>query len=108
MSSQLLTTVSNVGTGIVEFLIHWWLQSTLLIAVGLLIGALLKNCGAALQSVVYRVTFVAALLCPFATAILTIGGASGWSLRLSVEQPKQEVTSLAAALTEQSNTRMPN
>lgn len=82
MLSLSSATPFDIGTVITEFLMNWWLQSTLLIAVGLLIGGWLKARGAALQSVVYRMTLVAALLCPLATWLLAINGVSGWSVKL--------------------------
>ncbi|WP_010587715.1 M56 family metallopeptidase [Schlesneria paludicola] len=86
MVSYLLTALLSLGTGIAAFLVNWWLQSTLLIAAGLIGGALLKHRGAALQSVIYRSTLAAALMCPFATGLLALSGASGWSIHLPASQ----------------------
>ncbi len=57
----------DVATGAVEIAVNWLLQSTLLIAAGLTIGRLLRMRGSAVQSVVYRTTLAAVLICPLAT-----------------------------------------
>ncbi|HVU87663.1 MAG TPA: M56 family metallopeptidase, partial [Pirellulales bacterium] len=46
---------------------HWFVQSTLLIAAGLLAGRLFANRGPAFASAIYRTTLVAAFLCPIVT-----------------------------------------
>ena len=74
--------------GSLAFAVHWLLQSTLLLGVGLVIGRLLKNRGSAVQSAVYRTTLVAMLLCPLATWGLSQAGLSGWSLT-DVEEPSK-------------------
>lgn len=79
-TSALTTAVLDVSTATAEFAINWLLQSTLLISIGLLAGVLIRKRGSAAQSVVYRTTLVAALLCPLATWILAQSGLSGWSL----------------------------
>ena len=80
-SDTLLVTV-KVVTGTVEFAVNWLLQSTLLITTGLLIGQMLRRCGSAVQSSVYRTTLVAVLLCPLATWGLSWAGVRGWSVTL--------------------------
>jgi beta-lactamase regulating signal transducer with metallopeptidase domain/5-hydroxyisourate hydrolase-like protein (transthyretin family) len=61
---------------------NWFIQSTLLIATGLLIGAALRSRGSAVQSAVYRTTLVAVLVCPLMSWGLSRLGASGWSLEM--------------------------
>ena len=46
------------------------LQSTVLIALGLLAGWLVRSKGAAVQSAIYRVTMVAVLACPVVSLLL--------------------------------------
>jgi beta-lactamase regulating signal transducer with metallopeptidase domain/protocatechuate 3,4-dioxygenase beta subunit len=71
---------------------HWFVQSTLLIGVGLLAGRCFANRGAAFTSVIYRTALVAAVLCPLATWLLmqfglTLGIASLPALRVaSIQQ----------------------
>ncbi len=74
----LLTT----STTVVELALNWLLQSTLLIGLGLLGGRLLQRRGSAVQSVVYRTTLAAVLLCPIASTGLWLAGVSGWSVAL--------------------------
>jgi beta-lactamase regulating signal transducer with metallopeptidase domain len=70
------------ATGTLEFAVNWLLQSSLLIAVGLVIARLLRQRGSAVQSVVYRTTMAAVLICPLATWGLSQAGVSGWSVQL--------------------------
>lgn len=72
----------SVSTTIVELALNWLLQSTLLSGLGLLGGRLLQRRGSAVQSVVYRTTLAAVLLCPIASAGLWLAGVSGWSVAL--------------------------
>jgi beta-lactamase regulating signal transducer with metallopeptidase domain/uncharacterized GH25 family protein len=64
----------------VRFAANWLLQSSLLILAGLFIAWLVKRRGSAVQSVVYRTTLLAVLVCPLATWGLSLAGVSGWSL----------------------------
>ncbi len=72
----------NAATGTVEFAVNWLLQSTLLIAAGLTAGRLLRWRGAAVQSVIFRTTLAAVLVCPIASWGLSLVGVSGWSVNL--------------------------
>ena len=58
--------------------LSWLVQSSLLLSVGLSVGWLLRRRGPAAQSVVYRTTLVAVLVCPLATWTLGRTGVSGW------------------------------
>ena len=73
--ATLTTALAGVG-------LTWLVQSTVLLALGLLAGRLLKRVGAAVQSGVYRTTLAAVLVCPFASAILTAAGYDGLTFRL--------------------------
>ena len=68
---------ARITTGLAA---NWLIQSTLLIAGGLAVGFFLRHRGSAVQSVVYRTTLVAVLICPLATLGLSSVGVSGWSL----------------------------
>ena len=84
--ATLMTSLAGLG-------LTWLVQSTVLLAVGLLAGRLLKRAGAAIQSGVYRTTLTAVLVCPFASAILTAAGYDGLIFRL----PSQTMGEVATA-----------
>jgi len=69
-------------TAIAQFAANWFLQSALLITVGLATGRLLARRGSAVQSAVYRTTLAAVLICPTASSLLSLAGVSGWSLAM--------------------------
>ena len=60
----------------------WLVQSSVLLALGLAAGRLLRRSGPAVQSGVYRTTLAAVLVCPFGSAALGVAGFDGFSLRL--------------------------
>ncbi len=62
--------------------LSWLVQSTVLLALGLLAARALKRFGPAVQSGIYRTTLAAVLICPLATAALSAGGFGGLSLKL--------------------------
>jgi beta-lactamase regulating signal transducer with metallopeptidase domain len=70
------------------FGLTWLVQSSILLAFGLLAGRLLRRTGPAVQSGVYRTTLAAVLICPFASAALSAAGFDGLALRL----PSPETT----------------
>ncbi len=63
----LMTSLAGVG-------LTWLVQSTALLALGLLAGRLVKTAGAAVQSAVYRTTLAAVLVCPVASVDPDRGG----------------------------------
>ena len=65
------------------FGLTWLVQSSILLALGLLAGRLLRRSGPAVQSGVYRTTLAAVLICPFASVALSAAGFDGLSLRLA-------------------------
>ena len=67
-----------------ESLLTWLVQSTALLAIGLLVGRSSRRWGPAVQSAVYRTTLGAVLLCPIASIALAAMGFSGLVLRLPV------------------------
>jgi len=79
---SLETTLLDLSTTLVEVAVNWFLQSSLLITLGLLAGLALRKWGSAAQSVVYRTTLVAVLICPLATWLLAQSGVSGWSIEM--------------------------
>jgi beta-lactamase regulating signal transducer with metallopeptidase domain/protocatechuate 3,4-dioxygenase beta subunit len=69
------------------------LQSTALIALGLLAGWLARSKGAAVQSAIYRLTLVAVLACPVVSLLLRTAGIDGLALSLPAPaRPVQELT----------------
>ena len=64
------------------FGLTWLVQSSVLLALGLVAGRYLRRSGPAVQSGVYRTTLAAVLVCPFASARLGAAGFDGLSLRL--------------------------
>src|ERR1035438_7532014 len=64
------------------FGLTWLVQSSVLLALGLLAGRVLRRSGPAVQSGVYRTTLAAVLVCPVASAALSAAGFDGLSLRL--------------------------
>lgn len=71
----------DAATAAFEFAVNSLLQSTLLIAVGLTIGRLMRRQGSAAQSAVYRTTLAAVILCPIATLGLSLTGIWEYSLQ---------------------------
>ncbi|MEM6471205.1 MAG: M56 family metallopeptidase [Planctomycetota bacterium] len=72
----------------------WWLQSALLIGLGLLAGAIARRLGAATQSVIYRATLCGVLLCP---AFMLLMSAIGTKYLLVDLQPISSDVSESAA-----------
>ena len=64
------------------FGLTWLVQSSFLLALGLLAGRVLRSWGPAVQSGVYRTTLAAVLICPVASAALSAAGFDGLSLEL--------------------------
>ena len=67
-----------------DIMLTWLVQSTALLAIGLLFGRSSRRWGPAVQSALYRTTLGAVLLCPIASIALTAMGFSGVVLRLPV------------------------
>ena len=82
--------------GVTGLGLNWLVQSCLLLGVGLVIGRLLRRRGPAAQSVVYRTTLVAVLLCPLATWTLALTGISSWSIDLPTLWTLQDATRASA------------
>jgi beta-lactamase regulating signal transducer with metallopeptidase domain len=64
------------------FILTISIQSSALLALGLLTARLLKRAGPAIQSGVYRTTLVVVLVCPLAAWLLSATGSDGLILRL--------------------------
>ncbi len=62
------------AAGVCELAGHWFVQSALLIAAGLLAGRFFHRRGPAFTSVIYRTTLVAAIVCPLVTWALSMAG----------------------------------
>jgi len=65
-----------------DFALTWLIQSTVLLALGLLAGRLLKRTGPAVQSAWYHTMLVAVLLCPCASMLLATIGFTGLMVHL--------------------------
>ncbi len=74
--------LATVTTSLAGFGLTWLVQSSALLALGLLAGGLLKRSGPAVQSAAYRTTLAAVLICPAASALLAGAGFDGFLLRL--------------------------
>src|SRR4051794_8653265 len=78
MGYGLAATTAALAT----FGLTWLAQSTVLLALGLLAGRLLRSSGPAVQSTVYRTALATVLACPIASALLAWTGHDGFALRL--------------------------
>ncbi len=90
-SLNLQMAIMSAAAGAVEFAVNWLVQSTLLIVGGLLLARSLQRQGSAAQSLIYRTTLAAVLLCPIVTWGLGHMGVSGWSIAL---EPAYQVTKI--------------
>ncbi len=79
MTWQAITAGSSAPA---ELLLTWLVQSTVLLALGLLIGKASRRWGPAVQSAVYRTTLAAVLLCPVVSMGMAAMGLGGLVLRL--------------------------
>jgi beta-lactamase regulating signal transducer with metallopeptidase domain len=75
--------ISGGLMAVTELALTFVIQSTMLLGLGLLAGRVLKRSGPAVQSVVYRTTLLAVLLCPCASMLLAATGSDGLILRMS-------------------------
>ena len=96
MTWQFLATSSWNAAGLI---LTWLIQSTVLLAVGLLAGRLLRKRGPAVQSALYRTTLAAVLLCPVASMSTAAMGFHG----LLIQLPAPVVGDVVAIATEPSN-----
>jgi beta-lactamase regulating signal transducer with metallopeptidase domain/protocatechuate 3,4-dioxygenase beta subunit len=69
-------------TALAGSVLTWLVQSSALLALGLVAGHVLKRTGPAVQSATYRTALVAVLVCPFASSLLSAAGYDGLTLRL--------------------------
>lgn len=88
----------DAASGWVGFAANWFLQSTILISIGLLVGWMLKAQGSAVQSVVYRTTLLAIFACPLATLALSASGFTGWSIDMPLAWERSEIVETADEL----------
>src|SRR6516162_454030 len=66
----------------IDWVSTWVIQSTVLLAAGLLAGRWLRRCGPAVQSTLYRTTMAAVILCPIASMAMAAMGFSGLVIHL--------------------------
>ncbi len=74
----------------IDTILTWLIQSTVLLALGLLAGRSLRRWGPAVQSASYRTTLVAILLCPIASIALAAMGFHGLLIRFPVAVESHE------------------
>jgi len=74
--------LAALTTGLSGFGLTWLVQSSVLLALGLVAGRVLRRSGPAVQSGVYRTTLAAVLICPVASVAFFAVGFDGLSLRL--------------------------
>lgn len=91
---------------IADFAVHILLQSTLLIAVGLLAVRFCGRHKPAVQSTILRVTLIAVLFCPLASLTLSNIGITGYAL-LPAWETKQIAQSESATISQAINTTPP-
>ncbi|QDV38849.1 M56 family metallopeptidase [Tautonia plasticadhaerens] len=82
-------TISGGAVLASEFALNWLIQSTVLLAIGLAAGRLLRPAGAAVQSASYRATLAAVLASPLASAALLGAGIDGVRIRLAAAEPPE-------------------
>lgn len=87
LPASLLQSCVRVSSAAVHFGTDWLLQSTLLIALGLLAARLFRPKGAAVQSLVYRMTLAAVLACPAVSLLLGAAGIRGLNVNLVADAP---------------------
>jgi beta-lactamase regulating signal transducer with metallopeptidase domain len=76
----------------------WLLQSTVLLAAGLVAGWTVRARGAAVQSVVYRATLAAILACPIVSLLLATSGVPGLHLTGAATSSPSPSTDAATAM----------
>ncbi len=67
---------------VAELILTGLIQSTVLLAVGLFAGRLVRSRGPAIQSALYRTTLTAVVLCPVASMVMAAMGFNGLMLQL--------------------------
>ncbi len=100
MTWQAITAGSSAPA---ELLLTWLVQSSALLAIGLILGRVSRRWGPAVQSAVYRTTLAAVLLCPIVSLAMAAMGFGGLVLRLpelaSVEQVAPTVAERSTPIT---------
>jgi len=80
--TDLVSPSFETARGSATLAVNVLVQSSLIIAVGLLAARLLRRHGAAVQATVLRVTLVAVMACPLASWALAAAGVSGFGIEL--------------------------
>ena len=84
----MLHGLEAVMSGLTLYGLTWMLQSSVLLAFGLVLGRLLSRLGPAVQSGVYRTTLAAVLICPVASAVLATAGLDRLNLPIPTPAPQ--------------------
>ena len=98
MTSLMSDALSRFGIPLVEFGLTWWIQSTILLLVGLAAAAWFRNRGPAVTSMIYRVTLLAVLACPVVTQVLSISGISLLAVDLGSQFSTSTVTEISPSI----------
>lgn len=93
-------TLVEVTKQVAQFGLNWIIQSSLLLAAGLLVAWLVRQRGSAVQSAVYRTTLVAVLACPLIAWALAAGGVPGLMIDSERIWGRQEVGDATLPVTE--------
>src|SRR5262245_11655226 len=75
----------------------WLVQSTALLALGLVVGRLARRAGPAVQNGVYRATLAGVLVCPAASALLAAAGIEGPGLPMPPARPEIRAVAVPSA-----------
>ena len=75
--------LASITTAWAGLALTWFVQSSVLLAFGLVLGRLFKQYGPAVQSVLYRTTLLAVMVCPLASGLLARAGFEGLVIRFS-------------------------
>ena len=95
---------AGISFGTVQCGVGLFLQSAVLIGIGLLSGRLLRSKGEAIQSSVYRTTLAAVILCPFMSLLLDGVGVQGFGVKLPSVTSQVEHTRLSLATRQDDST----
>ena len=76
------TTTLEWATWAAQNAVNVFLQSTVLVLIGLLAAWFFRKHGSAVQSVIFRATLVAILICPILAILMAHSGFQGWTIKL--------------------------
>ena len=83
--------LASITTAWAGLALTWFVQSSVLLAFGLVLGRLFKRYGPAVQSGVYRTTLLAVMVCPLASGLLARAGFEGLAIRFALPERRGNV-----------------